>query len=196
MPEEQWGPRSWGRNHPLYVRGQIEHGLDDAKYGYWGFSPSSDPAGGYREYGVDAMGLDTGRLHLRRGAHQRRLRLRRLPDRPAQPAPAAYGDGVVTPHASFLAMRYAPDGRAWPTWPSCAANFDSLRARRLLRRGGGRAAARWRKRYLALDQGMIMAALGNLYGGDVLREEFSRGGAERLLRPVMRIEEFSVPERQ
>ena len=33
--------------------------MDDAKYGYWGFSPASDPAGGYREYGVDAIGLQT-----------------------------------------------------------------------------------------------------------------------------------------
>ena len=28
--------------------------------------------------------------------------------RPAQPQPTPYGDGVVTPHASFLALRYAP----------------------------------------------------------------------------------------
>ena len=30
----------------------------EAGYGYWGFSPSSDPVGGYREYGVDALGLN------------------------------------------------------------------------------------------------------------------------------------------
>ena len=58
VPEETWGPRSWGVNHPLYVRGQIEHGMDEAAYGYWGFSPSNNPAGGYREYGVDMLGLD------------------------------------------------------------------------------------------------------------------------------------------
>ena len=60
VPEEKWGPRSWGRNHPLYVRGQIEHGMDEAGYGYWGFSPSNNPAGGYREYGVDMLGMDAG----------------------------------------------------------------------------------------------------------------------------------------
>ena len=27
VPEERWAPRSWGVNHPLYVRAQIEHGL-------------------------------------------------------------------------------------------------------------------------------------------------------------------------
>ena len=48
IPEARWGPRSWGVNHPLYVRAQIEHGLDEAGYGYWGFSPSNNPSGGYR----------------------------------------------------------------------------------------------------------------------------------------------------
>ncbi len=71
VPEEEWGPRSWGVTHPLFVESQIEFGLDEAGYGYWGFSPSSDPAGGYREYGVDAIGMepngytaDVGRLTL------------------------------------------------------------------------------------------------------------------------------------
>ena len=32
--------------------------MDEAKYGYWGFSPSNNPAGGYREYGVDAIGME------------------------------------------------------------------------------------------------------------------------------------------
>ena len=58
VPEARWGPRSWGVNHPLYVRAQIEHGLEEAGYGYWGFSPSNNPSGGYREYGVDAIGLN------------------------------------------------------------------------------------------------------------------------------------------
>ncbi|MEJ7794088.1 MAG: DUF3131 domain-containing protein, partial [Nocardioides sp.] len=49
VPEETWGKRSWGVNHPLYVQGQIEHGMQETGYGYWGFSPSNNPAGGYRE---------------------------------------------------------------------------------------------------------------------------------------------------
>ena len=39
VPEAQWGADSWGLNHPLFVQGQIEHGLAEADYGYWGFSP-------------------------------------------------------------------------------------------------------------------------------------------------------------
>src|SRR5688500_19472756 len=58
VPEEDWGPQSWAVTHPLYVESQMEFGLDEAGYGYWGFSPSSDPAGGYREYGVDYIGRE------------------------------------------------------------------------------------------------------------------------------------------
>lgn len=58
VPEEQWGPDSWAVTHPLYVEAQQEYGLAEAGYGYWGFSPASDPAGGYREFGVDAIGME------------------------------------------------------------------------------------------------------------------------------------------
>ena len=58
VPEERWGPGSWGANHPLFVRTQIHHGLVDADYGYWGFSPANTPEGGYGIYGVDAIGMD------------------------------------------------------------------------------------------------------------------------------------------
>ena len=58
VPEERWAPRSWGRNHPRHVDAQIHHGLQDAGYGYWGFSPASEPYGGYAEWGVDALGLN------------------------------------------------------------------------------------------------------------------------------------------
>ena len=52
------------------------------------------------------------------------------------------------------------------------------------------------KRYLALDQGMIMGALGNLNGDNVLRNAFTKGGAEQHLRPVMAMEEFNLPAHQ
>ena len=60
VPEEEWGRNSWAVTHPLFVESQIEHGLEEAEYGYWGFSPSSDPEilNGYREYGVDAIGME------------------------------------------------------------------------------------------------------------------------------------------
>jgi hypothetical protein len=192
VPEERWGPDSWGRNHPVYVRGQIEHGLNDAKYGYWGFSPSSDPAGGYREYGVDAMGLDTD------GYTSDEQRTSVDPGfagcRDAKPAPTSYGDGVVTPHAVFLALRFQPVS-ALTELAKLRRDFDSYGPGGYYDAIGVRSGT-VAKRYLALDQGMVLAALGNILGGDVLRQAFTRGGAERLLRPVMAMEEFNVPEHQ
>jgi len=47
--------------------------------------------------------------------------------------------------------------------------------------------------YLSLDQGMIMASLGNALGGDVLRRGFADRGLERALRPVIGIERFNLP---
>ena len=119
VPEETWGPRAWGVNHPLYVQGQIEHGLDEAEYGYWGFSPSNNPAGGYREYGVDALGMDARRLHLRPGAHDCRPGLRGLPT-----ARLARADDVRRrrghPARVVPRLRYAPE--------AALANLAKLRA--------------------------------------------------------------------
>jgi hypothetical protein len=46
--------------------------------------------------------------------------------------------------------------------------------------------------YLSLDQGMIMAALGNALGDDVLRDAFADRGLERSLRPVIGAERFTT----
>jgi hypothetical protein len=192
VPEVRWGRDSWARQHSVYVRGQIEHGLRDARYGYWGFSPSSNPAGGYREYGVDMMGLD--------GPGYTSDQERTPVDvgfegcREAQPLPSSYGDGVVTPHAVVLALPYQP-AAALTELVKLRRDFDSYGP------GGFYDAIAVRsgtvaKRYLALDQGMIMGALGNLLADDVLRHAFTRGGAERHLRPVMAMEEFNLPRHQ
>src|SRR5680860_493543 len=188
VPEEKWGPRSWGVNHPLYVEGQIEHGMDEADYGYWGFSPSNNPAGGYREYGVDQLGMD--------GPGYTSDQERTTVDQPYEgcragsPAPTEYGDGVVTPHASFLALRYAPD-RAMANLQAIRTDFDAYGP------GGFYDAVAVEsgtvsKRYLSLDQGMVMAALGNALADNDMRRYVARGPMKRRLKPLMQMEEFSA----
>jgi hypothetical protein len=192
VPEVQWGRNSWARQHSVYVRGQIEHGLSDARYGYWGFSPASNPDGGYREYGVDIMGLDTPGYTSDQERTSVDVGFEGCRD--PQPLPAAYGDGVVTPHAVVLALPYQPRA-ATAELAKLREDFDSYGP------GGfydsiavrsGKVA----KRYLALDQGMIMGALGNLLGDDVLRNAFVQGGPTTQLRPVMAMEEFTLPRHQ
>ena len=48
------------------------------------------------------------------------------------------------------------------------------------------------RRYLSLDQAMIMGAIGNVLGNDVIRRGFSTAAVERRLRPVIGIEEFGA----
>jgi hypothetical protein len=191
VPEDEWGPKSWAVNHPLYVQGQIEHGMKEAGYGYWGFSPSNNPAGGYREYGVDMLGMDGSGYT----SDQERTDWEQPYEgcRDGEPAPTEYGDGVVTPHASFLALRYAPR-QAITNLQRIRDDFDAYGP------GGFYDAVAVRsgqvsKRYLALDQGMIMAALGNALAGDALREYVSQGALEEKVRPLMEMEEFGTEPR-
>jgi hypothetical protein len=189
VPEETWGKKSWGVNHPLYVRAQIEHGLDEADYGYWGFSPSNNPDGGYREYGVDALGMDGAGYTSDQERTDWDQPYEGCPDRAGEGAPTSYGEGVVTPHASFLALRYAPRA-ALANLTKMRQNFDVYGP------GGFYDAVEVRsgtvsRKYLALDQGMIIAALGNALTGDDLRDYVSRGALERKLHPLMAMERFT-----
>ncbi|MFL6130766.1 MAG: glucoamylase family protein [Mycobacteriales bacterium] len=188
VPEASWAPRSWGVNHPLHVRAQREHGLLEAGYGYWGFSPSSNPAGGYREYGVDALGLNPDGYF----SDQERTNYDVGFDgcRPATNPNPSYGDGVVTPHASFLAMMYEP--------LQAAANLVRIQEQLGAYGAGGffdAVAVRSgtiARRYLSLDQAMIMGAIGNVVGRGILRRAFSTAEVERAVRPVIGIEQFGA----
>jgi hypothetical protein len=112
--------------------------------------------------------------------------------RPAQPVPPpeAYTNGVVTPHASFLALPYAR-GPALANLANLRRDFD------VYGEGGffdavnvdtGQVSRYW----LALDQGMVMAALANELTGDLLQRYFTRGEVERAVRPLLAIEEFTA----
>jgi hypothetical protein len=185
VPEEKWAPRSWGVNHPLTVRAQIFHGMQEAHYGYWGFSPSNIPEGGYDAYGVDGIGMNpdggysnedhTGVDNGFEGC------------RAGTPAPSEYPNGVVTPHASFLALRYAPR-EALSNLERLRTAFPGLYGKWGFRDSVNVDTGAVSGSYLSLDQGMIMAAIG----GDIVRNAFADRDMERALRPVIGVEEFGA----
>jgi hypothetical protein len=193
VPEEQWAARSWGINHPLTVRAQIYHGLREAGYGYWGFSPSNVPEGGYGVYGVDGIGSDPNGGPSNEDNTLIDHGFGDCPGRPAQPDPpqSAYTNGVVTPHASFLALRYAPR-EATENLKRLARNFPGLYTKWGFRDSVNVDTGAVSGAYLSLDQGMIMAALGNALGHDVLRRAFADRDLERAVRPVIGVEQFSA----
>ncbi|GIF62751.1 hypothetical protein Ais01nite_07860 [Asanoa ishikariensis] len=191
VPEERWAPNSWGRNHRATVAGQIEHGMNDAGYGYWGFSPASNPSGGYAVWGVDAMGMDTNGYPS--DVEQSKYDAGFGDCRPAGPEPD-YGDGVVTPHAAFLALPYAK-GPVVSNLARLKANFDSYGPGGFydaIAVGSGTVA----KRYLSLDQAMIMGALGNELSNDVIRRSFVDKRFEQRIRPLIGQETFNIPADQ
>ncbi|WP_392544670.1 glucoamylase family protein [Oryzobacter telluris] len=188
VPEETWAPNSWGVNHPLHVRAEREHGMEEAGYGYWGFSPASDPFDNYREYGVDALGMnpegyfsDKEKTNYDAGFGD---------CRPGSNPNPKFGDGVVTPHASFLAMMFERG-------PATANLLKIEQKLGAYGKGGFFDAVAVKsgtiaRRYLSLDQAMVMGALGNVLSKNVLRRAFSTPEVEAKLRPVIGIERFGA----
>jgi hypothetical protein len=165
VPEADWAPRSWGVNHPLYVRAQIEYARDDARLGYWGISAASAPAGGYSAYGVAPLGV---RTHGGRTSQSQ--------------------EAIIAPYASFLALPFAPRealsnlralSDAFPVYSSYGF-LDSVDV----------VSGQVSDRVLILDQGMILAALSQVIGSDALRCGFSNGPVEETIRPLIALERF------
>ena len=196
VPEERWGPGSWGANHPLTVRAQIYHGLTEADYGYWGFSPANIPEGGYGIYGVDGIGMDPRGNASNEDGTLVDHGYPGCPGRPAlpDPPPTAYKNGVVTPHAAFLALRYAPR-EALDNLRRLERDFPGLYGKWGFRDTVNVDTGTVSDFYLSLDQGMVMAAIGNALGGDVLRRAFVTKATERTVRPLIGVEEFNSDPR-
>ncbi len=141
---------------------QIHHGLDEAEYGYWGFSPANIPEGGYGEYGVDALGMDPDGYTSNEDNTLVDRGFGGCPGRAPQPdpPPSAYTNGVVTPHAAFLACAARPTRRCRTSRTSSddfpASTATGASATRSTSTRGTVSDA-----YLSLDQGIVMAAIGN-----------------------------------
>jgi hypothetical protein len=192
VPEDQWGERSWAINHPLTVQAQIYHGLEEARYGYWGFSPANIPEDGYKTYGVDAIGMNPGGYASNNDDTLVDHGFPGCPDRPPQPdpVPSAYTNGVVTPHAAFLALRWAPQATL-ENLANLEHDFDIYTAWGFLDSVNVNTKV-VSPYYLALDQGMIMAAIGNALGQDMLRDAFVTDEFQQVLEPVISVEAFNA----
>jgi len=199
VPEEEWGPTSWAVTHPLYVESQIEYGLDEARYGYWGFSPASDPEVGYREYGVDVIGMDTTPGLGYTSDHDELTAIDygwddtdpALPDCDRPPTTITdYGEGEVTPHAAFLALGFDREATI-ANLSSLAADFPGLYGRGGFKDAVNVATGQVADRYLALDQGMVIAALANELTDDQL-QGYLAVTLQPTLAPLMAMEVFGA----
>ncbi|HEX7554481.1 MAG TPA: glucoamylase family protein, partial [Geothrix sp.] len=101
-----------------------------------------------------------------------------------------WGDGVVTPHASFLAMAYEPTQA-----------YDNLvkieRELKAYGEGGFYDAVAVKsaviaKRYLWLDQSMVLGAIGNVFCDNLIRRDFIKGDVQARIKPLIAIEQFGA----
>lgn len=153
LKERELAPEGLGLNNHRHVLGQIRYALQDLNMPVWGMSPCAVPEGGYAEYGARPLGSK------------------------------GYQGGVITPHASILAIEYEPE-KVIENLRKLLENytiygeygfFDAVRPET------GKIA----RRYLTLDQGMILVALNNYLNGAPIRKRFhsepSMKAAEKLL---------------
>jgi hypothetical protein len=110
-------------------------------------------------------------------------------DRPPTPI-ADHGEGVVTPHAAFLALDFAPEA-TMENLANLAADFGGLYGRGGFKDAVNVATGQVANRYLALDQGMVIAAIANELTDDGL-QGYLASVLQPSLLPLMAIEEFGA----
>jgi hypothetical protein len=136
----------------------------EEKMPVWGMSPCSVPEGGYSEYGAKPMGVK------------------------------GYKSGVVTPHASALALEYAPE--------QVVANLRKLIELYDIYGEYGFydavtvATGKIARKYLALDQGMILLAINNYLNHGALRERFHADPEIKKSEKLLTAEKFFEAESQ
>jgi hypothetical protein len=197
IPEAEWGPRSWGVNHAATVAAQKRHGREVSAGGWWGFSPSADPAGGYGRYGVTDLSIEATLLErpITTGngtvGGEGTTNGVELPPTSRSGQPSRIGiptDDVVTPHASFLALPY--DARA------ALDNLARLEGEPGMYGRGGfsdaidLASRRVAPTHLSLDQSMVLAAIGNALTGGALKDHLVDGAFEERIRPLVKQQVF------
>ena len=101
-----------------------------------------------------------------------------------------YGEGVVTPHAAFLALDFDREATI-ANLTALAADFPGLYGRGGFKDAVNVATGEIADRYLALDQGMVLAALANELTDNQL-QGYLAVTLQPSLQPLMAIEQFGA----
>ena len=161
LDEAKYAPEALGKNNLNYTQIHIRYTLEELGYPVWGMSPCSVPEGGYSEYGVNVLGSK------------------------------GYKAGVVTPHASVLAIEYAPEEtirnlrelvRRYPIYGEYGF-YDAVNVTTGL----------VAHKYLALDQAMILIALNNYLNDGAIRKRFHADPINGKALPLLTEEKFFTP---
>ncbi|MFH1369446.1 MAG: glucoamylase family protein [Elusimicrobiota bacterium] len=158
IDERKFAPKGLGLNDETHVRAAVEYTLKYLQYPVWGMSPSSNPDGGYGEFGVKPLGAK------------------------------GYGSGIITPHATFLALEIAPK-EAIENLRKMLGNWD-IYGEYGFYDALDHKSDRVAYKYLALDQGMILMALDNYLNDGALRKYFQKDPVFKKAEHLLSAESF------
>ncbi|MGQ4363552.1 glucoamylase family protein [Streptomyces sp. SAS_272] len=171
VPEVARAPRAFGANDVAYLKATIAYDTKALGYKVWGLSPSSTPddTGNYSAYGSHQLGTSS--------------------------SDTDYREDAVTPHASFLGLDVLPQAayrnieqlqKSYPQVYGPYGFYDALDP----------VTGTVGHRYLALDHGMILAALNNALnstgGIGPLQRRFLNDPVGKVVSRYFRAEEMSV----
>lgn len=133
-------PEGLGGNDAVHAQGQMRYALEELGMPVWGMSPSADPNDSYSEYGSKPFGIK------------------------------GYKSGVVTPHASALALEFIPVEAVQNLRKLIELYdiygeygfYDALSV----------ADGKVSRKYYSLDQGMILIAINNYLHDGAIRKRF------------------------
>jgi hypothetical protein len=154
LVDERISTKGMGLNNKNIIESHIDYAMNQLKYPIWGLSPCSTPDGGYSEFGVSDLGS----------------------------AKESYKNGVVTPHASILALNYKPHEvvlniknmtRLFPVYGEYGL-YDCIKM------DSGEVG----DVYLALDQSMVFLSIANYLNGNNIQKLFM---SKKELKPVLEI---------
>ena len=181
VPEGEWSPKRMGPDaqalHPQPDRARPGGG----EVRLLGLLPRQHPEGGYSEYGVDAMACRSTATPPTPTALPGMHRADRL-----LPQGRGHAPRLLPGHAVRAAERPSPTcGRSTAT------------SARTTRGSASGTPSTWRKGtvsdfMLALDQGMVAAALAQVLRPGLLQRPFRSGGFAKNVRPLLAKEDFGI----
>ncbi len=159
--EQKFGTKSFRLNGKTVTELHRDYALKEKKYPVWGISPSSTADGRrwmYSEYGIKKLGV------------------KGYPDR-----------GVITPHASFLALDSLPK--------DAIKNIRKLLTYEIYGEYGfydtiSFPSQKVNAQYLALDQGMVLIPIANYLKNGVIQEYFYKDPIGKKSKELLSQEDF------
>jgi hypothetical protein len=159
LDERVFAPRSLGRNDEVHVEIQRLY-AEQLGQPVWGMSPSSIPDSvDYGEFGAAPLGI------------------------------VGYRSGIVTPHASALALAVAPEA-ATANLRAIASRYDAYGEFGLYDAVNPESGAVAHS-YLSLDQAMSFVALANHLKDGCVQKRFAADPIATAVLPMLRDEDFS-----